>query len=253
MTMCRLWRCLATGSSWRSNSLARATRTTRVGTNTSKCGQMALAPSPLLTSLFQSTLNRLACSTGKHCTQHSAEDSFVVCRCMEERQVCVRQPDLQSLRHCASIELLMCKSIACHYEVQPRSCSKGTGVITVTEHCCEPTWEVGFHRVVCASSCMWPKNTVRTHGKPPWHNIGEGSNSTNPWPVYEYEFRTAISIARILPLDRLLVEIEPPKSKCPLPLYFTPAITTPRWIQHADQPSGVPERVKQGDAAFRHS
>ena len=68
---------------------------------------------------------------------------------------------------------------------------------------------------------------------------------------YDYVFETATAVARVVDIDRLLVEKEmSPLSKCPLPKGSTPKSVAPRWIEHEDKPKDLPARTQSGDEAF---
>jgi hypothetical protein len=171
-----------------------------------------------------------------------------VCRSLDEHASPAPLPVPIVRRFYASLELLFTKSIVCHFGVQPRSTRKGTGLITVTDHCCEVVWEYAFHACVGASACVWPRTQARTQTKPPWTNVESGLAM---WSAYDYEFCTALSITRIVDIDRLLVNIDQsPLAKCPLPVGFLSKPVAARWVQHASKPAGLPDVTEAGENGF---
>lgn len=123
-------------------------------------------------------------------------------------------------------------------------------MITVTGHCCEVVWESAFHFHVDASSCVWKAQGTRSSAKPPWVDLGEGEGVVQS--QYDYVFKTASALARIVAIDKLLVQQEEGShlSKCPLPRGFTANPVAPRWIEHEDKPTNLPVLTEKGDEAF---
>jgi hypothetical protein len=80
-------------------------------------------------------------------------------------------------------------------------------------------------------------------------DLGEGVGVVQS--QYDYVFETATALARVVDIDRLLVEQEMSAlSKCPLPRGSTPKSVAPRWIEHEDKPKDLPASTQNGDEAF---
>jgi hypothetical protein len=80
-------------------------------------------------------------------------------------------------------------------------------------------------------------------------DLGEGVGVVQS--QYDYVFETATALARVVDIDRLLVEQEMSAlSKCPLPRGSTPKSVAPRWIEHEDKPTDLPASTQNGDEAF---
>jgi hypothetical protein len=158
------------------------------------------------------------------------------------------------LRYRASVQLQVVKMFVCHFGRQPRSEKKGTGLITVTGHCCEVVWEHGGDAYIDASAHLVPTRgqtqlvdgvrrvvRIRDDAKLVWQNLEDPADQP-VWPSqHKYCFNTSIALGKLVPLHMLFVPVRHSltNAKCPLPSGELFKACDANWCQHADKPMNL--------------